>query len=197
MNVLVSIATKKTLHAELVKWLLSIKEGEAGIDIVNSPYPLEHARNLQVKRFMESPYDCLFIVDSDCVPPRQSIDLIRHIDLPILSIPHPSVIFNPATNEQETGLMVMWSDGKGGYDQRGRLPFDKLQECDAVGCSGLAIKREVFEKVKDPYFRFVYSKDGFVTCGEDFDFCARAKATGYKIYAYTEEAQRHYVEVQL
>ena len=188
MSVLVSIATKRNLHAELVKWLLSLAPGEAGIDIVNDPHPLEHVRNLQVKRFLNSPFERLFIVDSDCVPPRDSVKLIQSFDLPILSIPHP------ANKGDETGYMVLdrSPDGKG-YVQHRKLIG--LQECDAVGCSGLAIKREVFIKIGTPHFRFIYNDEGFLSKGEDFDFCGRAKKKGYKIYAYCDQVQRHYVEM--
>lgn len=188
MKILISIATKRNIHAELVKWLLSLKEGEAAIDIVRCPEPLEHARNLQVKRFLDSPYDCLFIVDSDCVPPVDAIDLIQAFDMPILSIPHPTVI------GREMGLMVMWSNGDGQYHQK--LPLNDLQKCDAVGCSGLAIKREVFEKMNSPYFKFVY-EDGLLIKGEDFYFCDKAKDLGYGIYAYCKNPQTHYVEIPL
>lgn len=189
MRVLISVATKRNLHAELVKWLFyndSIKD--VGIDIINSPLPLEHVRNEQVNRFLNGYYDCLFIVDSDCVPPKDSIALIKAHDMPVFSIPHPTVI------GREVGLMVMWHDGNGAYRQK--LPLEDLQECDAVGCSGLAIKREVFEKMDKPYFKFVY-EDGRLIKGEDFYFCGKAKDLGYGIYAYCKNPQTHYVEMPL
>lgn len=190
MKILVSIATKRNIHAELVKWLLSINDLEVGVDIVCCPEPLEHARNLQVKRFMEGKYDCLFIVDSDCVPPSDSIRLIRSFNIPILSIPHPTMI------GRETGLMVMWSNGNGGYTQKDKLPLKDFQECDAVGCSGLAIQREVFERMNKPYFKFLY-EDGLLVKGEDFYFCDKAKKLGYGIYALCKSPQSHYVEMPL
>lgn len=199
MNVLVSIVTKRNLHAELVKWLVKTKSvrSSVGIDIVNTPVPLEIARNIQVGRFIESGADVLFIVDSDCVPPPESIELIENFDLPFLSIPHPTVKFNPETGQDETGLMVMWKV-KDGYSQVNHLPLKGLMECDAVGCSGIAVKREVLLKMKPPYFKFVLSAAGdMVYQGEDFYFCDKVKKSGYRIFAWCDTFQTHYIEISL
>lgn len=195
MRILISIATKRNLHAELVKWLLTSYSDDSphGVDIVNVPEPLSHARNLQVKRFLESDYDVLFIVDSDCVPPRTALKLIEDLNLPILSIPHPAVKLG-ADGQEERALMML-DKVPGGY--RSHFPVEGLQEVDAVGCSGLAIKREVFHRLKEPYFRFLFDDHGFLIQGEDFDFCDRAKKAGFKIYVWCEDVQRHYVETCL
>lgn len=192
MKILISLTTKSHIHAETCKWLLAQDSEKCAIDILNTRSPLEHARNLQVKRFLDSPFDILFIVDSDCVPKKNTIDMILNFDLPILSIPHPAIKENDK-GENELGLMVLDSDGKGNYVQN--LPLKDLQKCDAVGCSGLAIKREVFERLEKPYFKFVFDNNGYLSKSEDFYFCDKVKSTGYEIYAWCKEPQNHYVEV--
>ncbi len=200
MNILISVATKGGIHAELAKWLIARARAHAGveIDIVNTPLPLQNARNIQVKRFLEWPTaDVLFIVDSDCVPPDDAILRIIAHGKAILSIPHPAIKWNPEKNVNETGLMVMWRVADG-YSQVGRGPFSGLVECDAVGCSGLAIMKQVFQSMKPPYFEFMNSEDGTeIVLGEDFDFCQRVRALGWKIFADCDAPQTHYVEYPL
>jgi hypothetical protein len=159
-----------------------------GFQFINDPRPLDHARNLQVKRFLDSDCTHLFTVDSDCVPPTNTIQKLEAFNLPIIASPHPTIIDN------EIGLMVV-DKVNGGYRQH--QPCTGLQKCDAVGGSGLLIKREVFEKMKPPYFSFMYDEEGYLSQGEDFYFCQKAKANGYEIYAYCDLVQNHIKEVVL
>ncbi|MFQ5823267.1 MAG: hypothetical protein ACE5JB_04350 [bacterium] len=52
-----------------------------------------------------------------------------------------------------------------------------LFEMDRVGAGCLMVRRGVFEKIKHPWFSF--DEYGI---GEDFDFCRKAKAHGFKIF---------------
>ncbi len=187
MYVLISLTTRTSIHAEVVKWLLK-QSNEHGIDILNIAEPLEHARNQQIERFVDSPYDRLFIVDSDCVPPDKAIESLLALDLPFVCVPHPSI------KGSEVGVMVLDKVSENGYEQH--RPFNKgLQECDAVGCAGMMIHRDVFKKIDKPYFKFVYDEQGYLLKGEDFYFCDKIKEAGIKVYAYCDMVQTHYIEV--
>lgn len=185
-TVLISLTTRKSIHARVVHWLLQ-QSNNNPIDIVDTTMPLEHARNLQVERFLQSQCDYLFIVDSDCVPKPDTIEVLLQLDLPFVSAPHPSVI------GKEVGVMIV-DRVENGYVQH--IPFDKgLQKCDAVGCAGMFIHREVFDKLEKPYFKFVYNNDGQLIQGEDFYFCEKLQRAGIDVYAYCDMTQTHYVEV--
>lgn len=187
-KVFISVATKKSIHAEVAKWLIAQDEN-CIIDIVNSPYPLEHVRNLQVNRFLESGAGFLLLVDSDCVPQPRTVELLKTLNLPFVSAPHPSII------NDETGILVM-DKTKDGYVQH--RPFDSgLQKCDAVGCAGMMIRKDVFSKIPKPYFKFVYNSEGQLIQGEDFYFCDKLKVAGIEVYAYCDLTQTHYVEVAI
>lgn len=83
----------------------------------------------------------------------------------------------------------------GGY--RSHFPLEGLQLVDAVGCSGMAISREVLLKVGAPWFRFEYGQDGLMTKGEDFQFCDRVKEAGFELAVWCESYLNHYVETRL
>ena len=189
MGTLISLTTRKSIHADVVKWLIK-QSNDHGIDIVNTPMPLEHARNLQVERFLSSPYEYLFIVDSDCVPQDNTVEKLMAYQFPFITAPHPTIKGN------ETGVMVLDSDGNGDYVQH--IPFDKgLQECDAVGCAGMLFHRSVFERLDKPYFKFIFNDDGYLVKGEDFYICDKMKQAGIKIYADCNLIQTHNVGVSI
>lgn len=56
---------------------------------------------------------------------------------------------------------------------------DSLQRCDALATGCMLIKREVLEKVRDPWFEFWPGSFG----GEDFRFCEAATSAGFEVWA--------------
>jgi hypothetical protein len=79
--------------------------------------------------------------------------------------------------ESQTDLPM---DGRGHrivpVDDSGRKKVHPLQPVDGIGTGCLLIAREVFEKLKRPFFS--YSEGGT----EDLYFCRRAKEAGYKLH---------------
>jgi hypothetical protein len=187
-KVCISIATKGDIRAETVAWLLRTfvqLRGQAEIHIVCTRKPLEHARNEQILRFLKTDCSHIFFLDSDCLPQDRTIQKLLAHNLKIVSAPHTAII------NGERGLMVVDpSPDKDGYIQH--RPLRGLQGPDVrVGCAGLLVAREVFEKLGPPWFRFIYDEYGLLACGEDFDFCERALALGYEIWADCDLWQRH------
>jgi hypothetical protein len=68
---------------------------------------------------------------------------------------------------------------EGVYPNQWIFDGDALIECDAVGFGCVLIRREVFEAIQYPYFEADPETGG----AEDFDFCEKARAAGYKIWA--------------
>lgn len=181
----ISVATKGSIRAETVQWILRAfiqLKPAVEIDIVNDPRPLEHARNLQVHRFLETTCTHLFILDSDCIPPDRTVEKLLSLELPIVTAPHLTEV------NGEVGPMVV-DRAPGGYIQH--RPFVGLQKVDACGGSGLLIIREVLEKLGPPWFRFRYDSNGLLCGGEDFYFCERASDAGYEIWADCDLIQTH------
>lgn len=184
----ISVVTKGSIRAETTEWLLRAfvqLAPNVEVQIVNDPRPLEHARNLQVHRFLSSACTHLFLLDSDCIPPDRTVEKLLSLDLPIVTAPHLTEV------KGEVGPMVV-DRAPGGYVQH--RPFVGLQKVDACGGSGLLITREVLEKLGPPWFRFVYGEDGLLRQGEDFYFCERAYEAGYEIWADCDLIQTHIKE---
>lgn len=124
------------------------------------------AREQAAKYFLESDCDYMLFLDSDMVPPADMlIKLIQH-DKPIVS----ALAFRRVPSYEPCIF-------KG--DMEFYLDYPKgLIEVTGVGMACTLIKREVFEKVPQPWFTPT-------ALGEDLSFCKRATDAGYKIFCDT------------
>ena len=193
-KILVSIITKAFIHADTFSWLLNeinmCEQYKLSLihDIVRTAKTITHNRNLQVQSFLKSNCNYLYILDSDNVPQPGTIrKLYNHAvgfdpKKAMLSSPSDTVI------NGEHGILAL-DRVPDGYKQH--RPMKGLQEVDAVGCAGMLIHRDTFQAIEKPYFMERYSKEGLLSCGEDFVFCEKIKEKGYKIYADFDLWQEH------
>ncbi len=191
-KVCISVATHGPVRVELVEWLLRefarLRE-RCYIDLVYSTKGVQHARNLQVERFLATDCTHIYFVDSDCVPsPHDVLDNLLFIGKPVLSTPAPQNV------RGEVGLMMV-DKTKDGYVYH-RHDY-RICKVDAVGTTGLFVAREVFEQIPPPWFECHYDEKGLLKLGEDFDFCEKVRAAGYEIWAVPKFAQKHVKEVVL
>lgn len=190
-RVCISCVTKGTLRAETVEWLLQTfvqLAPQVVVQIVNDHRPLEHARNIQVHRFLNSICTHMFILDSDCIPQNGTIQRLLTHQLPIVAAPHPT------QKGSEIGLMILDRQGDAYVQHR---PWTGMQSVDAVGTAGMLIERSVFMRFGPPWFHCAYSAAGLLTKSEDFWFCDRVRELDYTILADCSLAQSHMVTVRL
>lgn len=161
--------------------------------------PVDTARNLIVKTFMANPeYTHLFWMDSDMkFHPHTLVRLLAH-NLPIVSglylartdtpLPHIYDFSHEAEGVRwYNSHCADYAEWLKCNPQQADYPnahcFDPdpaaLIECDAVGFGCVLIERKVFEAIEYPYFESDPETGG----AEDFDFCEKAKAAGFQIFA--------------
>uniref|UniRef100_A0A6M3L9A1 Putative glycosyltransferase n=1 Tax=viral metagenome TaxID=1070528 RepID=A0A6M3L9A1_9ZZZZ len=140
-----------------------------------------HARNRLAEAFLNSDCTHAFFVDSDIVLPHWAIVQLMEIDQDIssgiyfqkLDPPNLPVIYTKKgfsswkpSEKYLHHFIVDWEEGC-------YFPID------ACGFGCVLIKREVFERIKSPWFEF--TEKG----GEDIRFCVRAKQKGFQIFAHS------------
>ncbi len=123
----------------------------------------------------------LYFIDSDVVPPNGTLQKLLDYDLPIVAGIYPMNV-----NGQKA-----WSfkDGKfevyGGWRRKGSKLSDGLMKATAIGGSTLLVKREVFEKLKRPWFLITYKpiddEGRAYDQGEDEYFSKIATEAGYDL----------------
>lgn len=149
--------------------------------------PVDNARNQIVKFFLESDCTHLLFVDADTIPPLDALKRLLAHDKPIISALTPIIELNEETND----YWRKWN-AVDETDQHMK-PNTGTRMCKGAGASCILIKREVFEQLEAPYYRFQYKDDSgkSVLVGEDIYFIINALSKGIKTYADTSILCQH------
>lgn len=136
--------------------------------------PLDAARNDLVAKFLTKTPDATHLLfwDDDIIPSANDLGILWSHNEPIVSglyfkkqPPHEPlmslIVKDVESGERGMTHLIDWED-------------DKPYYVDGVGMGFILIRRDVFQKVKPPWFKF-----GFLS--EDYNFCLKAKEAGFKI----------------
>lgn len=161
--------------------------------------PADVARN-QIINELEK--DWLFLMDADQTFAPETLDKLMSWDLPIVSglyfkspgAPYPHCyqyayqgsanqeknahFYSPIVNPIAHFLLKHKDKLKGG--EAIILPSTKedLIECDGIGAGCILVHRRVLDAIEPPWFQY---NEG-TNIGEDFYFCRKVQAAGFKIY---------------
>lgn len=156
--------------------------------------PVDMARNLLVKQLDR---DWLFFMDCDQTFPDDALQRLMSWNEDIVSglifqrTGEPVPMIYKYAYEQDKGkyYMPMVNEVKEYLDmQKAELPEKGQAIClppygllEIEGCSAgcLLINRRVFDEIEEPYFKC----NDDAPFGEDFYFCRKVQAAGFKIYA--------------
>lgn len=199
-KVLIAIINTGTIRTETCAWLVNtlMNHPEYGLDLTQG-HPIDATRNTVVKKFLTLPeaqkYEWLLFVDSDIVPPIGAVDKLLSRGEKVIGAVcyalHGATPFPVMLRKLEPGQ-------PGWGIKPGRIRAEGIREVDVTGASYLLIHREVLERIGKDHFRFGYDDWGMVTVvGEDFDFCQKARAAGYKTYVDLEVQCEHYKTIGL
>ena len=166
--------------------LTTIKEMPSDFSLnlmTTSLKPLDEARNSLVRRALKAGATHVFFVDNDMALPKMTlINLLKH-DVPMVS----GLYFKRATPPTPVAY-----DKMNGPNFHIFLDYPDRQLVDVVGV-GMGcclIKKEVFDTVKDPWFRFKFDQpvveghknENFKgVLAEDLSFCKKVTEAGIGI----------------
>lgn len=201
-KILIALPTMGELHVylamQIMGWLTKAQSaGNLGIMIFPSVCitPVDEARNMLVQEFLKTDCTHLLFIDSDTIPPIDALDKLLAADKDIISAITPIVEYDAARDgkNDSNGFYKKWncvSKETKTFVQ----PDTGILEIMGCGSACVLIKREVFEKISQPYYRFRYEDDNGKPCyvGEDVQFIAKATQAGFKSYADTSIKCGHY-----
>jgi len=149
--------------------------------------PIDVVRNGIVKMFLENPdYTHLFMLDSDVVPGEGVLDYMLACDWPMAA----GVVPICCQNAIVTNIVIKVVDGK---EARFMTGWSKEQEpfiVEAAGTGCVLYRREVFETIPWPWYRWVEEAEGRV--GEDIFFSRKAAGYGYTYKVHPQAVCDHY-----
>ena len=194
-SIMIGLPTMHSMHPilaiNIMKWMatgIQTKEYDLSIYPTFNVQPVDNARNEIVKNFLKSGCTHLWFIDSDTIPPPDALKRLLAHDKPIISALTPII----EHDETKNGYWRKWNCV--GEDDKHLMPNTGTKMCKGCGSSCIMIKREVFDKMKPPYYRFTYQDDTGkeVMVSEDIYFIINALSLGIKTYADTSILCKHY-----
>lgn len=184
-----------TLHTDLttIAWAYGLRNLQiAGQCIGLSGMPFDQARNTACRHCLEGGYEWLFSLDSDVIPPRDTINRLIAHQLPICS-----ALYCRRSPPHAVPVMI-----KNGQWVTSYVP-GSMVEVDLVGAGALLIHRSVLEKLPPQrpqmgkhWFDWRVDCAGILPQGEclseDFTFCVAARRDlGIRVWVDTSLVCRH------
>ena len=194
-KILIGLPTMSSVHPLTMMVILSwmseaFTTGEYNLSIYPTVnvQPVDNARNDIVAKFLESDCTHLLFIDSDTVPPLDALHRLLNHDKPIISALTPII----ELDEKLGTYYRKWNCVD--ENDKHMVPNTGTRMCKGCGSSCILIQREVFSKMKIPYYRFQYKDDNGkdILVGEDIYFIINALSLGIKTYADTSIICQHY-----
>lgn len=191
-KVLLGIPTMSSVHSLLLlcvsTWIAEAAESglyNLSIYPTVSVQPVDNARNEIVKVFLESDCTHLFFIDSDTIPPLNALRLMLAYDKDIITALTPIIKYDENRKNDSGGFYPQWNVVT--LNDEVIKEDIGLQEVKTAGSSCIMIKREVFEKIPKPWYRFLYEDDNGkeTQISEDVLFCIKAANAGFKVWCDT------------
>lgn len=194
-KVIIGLPTMGSVHTHLmlliIVWIAeALQGGKYNLSVYPTVavQPVDNARNEIVRTFLEETDGThLLFIDSDTIPPRNVIQSLLDMDVPIATAITPIIEHDEATGEFYRKWNVVDQNDKHVQPNTGII------EAKGAGSSCIMIRRDVFEKMEKPYYRFLYQDDNGkpTIVSEDIYFTIRALSLGFKTYADTSLICKH------
>lgn len=147
-------------------------------------YNVDQVRNLIASWVVKGDYDYLFAVDYDISFPADTLAKLIAQDKDVIS-----GVYRQRFHEHQT-LELFEANDRGGFTH---MPYEKLVklskgntqpvEIGACGFGCALVKKKVMVDIGYPQFVYHHALDHKDTFSEDLDFCRKARAKGFTIWA--------------
>jgi hypothetical protein len=189
----ISVLNQGNVRLEIADMLLKLSRQEKYKINIEYPTkkPISYNRNDICKRFLETDYDYLLMIDGDCIPEKLNriLDMADYdkdiIGATCFGFVKEMIIPFAMKQRKDYSYDVMDTDLNNG-----------VVEVDAIGSGVMMIARRVLENMPHP-FRNEYDPEGIKMKGLDFNFCRRAKLLGYKVWVDTDNLSSHWTVIDL
>lgn len=196
-GVYVAVLNQGEIHISLSNWLHKItRQDKYNVLVKYFNYkPISYNRHKIIEDFLKTDMDYLLMVDSDIIPPENTLELVD-FDKDVIG-----TLCFAYISSKIVPLMLQKNPQNDEYKKYIVKPFtneDGLMECDAIGSGCMIIRRDVLTsgKIKAPFIN-IYDENGMKIEGLDLAFCRKAKEAGYKVWCHTDYVASHHVTCDL
>ncbi|MBN3037160.1 MAG: hypothetical protein JW834_01815 [Candidatus Diapherotrites archaeon] len=145
------------------------------VTVTTTYKPLDVARQ-RIAENMSTDY--LLFMDTDTLPPANAFQKLVAHDVPIVgglyfqkTPPFKPLLWKRREGDPPFWPITKWASGE-------------VVEVDGTGCGFLLVKKEVFDALEKPFFKWT-------EVGEDFYFCDKAREAGFKVFVDTSVECKH------
>lgn len=196
-SVFIALPTKHQLNVELLPPLIHwIREGAAFY--FDCSTLIDNARNSCVRAFLKSGMEYMLFVDSDMLPPKDSLErLLKHNRAIISGIHHAVYKYDDRQNPIiGTSSFTKMEKKENGQTERTLVQLNTgLHKVIGASTAFLLIHKSIFKDWKAPWFRFEWNADYTDYIGEDYWFCMEAARRGFEIYTDSDVFIKHAKQV--
>ena len=148
-------------------------------------YNVQQVRNTQVHWLLKNGYDHVLHVDSDMVLPAHSLEWL--LDMQTATRAITSGIYVQRKEHEQVCEAYVTDAHTGGHAHLDlhQLQPERILDVHAVGFGGCLVRRDVYEKVREPWFEYHMHASGAPKVSEDVDFCMKAVQAGFTIGVHT------------
>ncbi len=190
-KVLIALPTSGTIHHKVVGTLCAILLQNKDYEIdtyISQMVGIGEHRNVIVKDFLKTDCNWLLMIDDDNPPPLNVLDLIK-LDLPVIGLPTP-INMSPCQGVTE----IVWNVYRDIYPRKDK--GEGLEKVDMVGTGVILIRRDVLEKIENP-FTTVRDKSDLRIVGTDMAFCHKCQEKQIDIYTHWDYVCSHFKTIDL
>ena len=187
-KILIAIPTARNIEADTFKSIydLEVPEGYETTFQYFYGYNIDQVRNL-IADWVVRGFDYLFSVDSDIAFPPDTLKRL---------LSHNKDMVSGLYIQRKPGQHILEVYEHNGYGGVTNIPYEKitgrgLVEIASCGFGCVLVKAEVMRAIPYPHFKYHSAIDHANTISEDVDFCKKALAKGFKMWADTEIHCRH------
>jgi FkbM family methyltransferase len=187
-KILIAIPTAKNIEVETFKAIydLEVPEGYQTTFQYFYGYNIDQVRNL-IADWVVKGFDYLFSVDSDIAFPPDTLKKL---------LAHDRDVVSGLYIQRKPGqhiLEIYEANDHGGVSNipYGKLKGRNLVEVQGCGFGCVLVKAEVMRTIGYPQFKYYSALDHKHTISEDVDFCKKALAKGFRIWADPTIKCRH------
>ncbi len=170
MKIAIGVATNRLVKPKTALSLLNLlaySKHDYEIIVSERGYNTSENRNWIASQAVKTGCSHLFFVDDDMTIPSDTLDRLLESDKDIVG-----AVYNTKYEIQSPVVEYL-------TDER---PTE-LFKCGAIGTGCLLIKTDVFKKVPQIWFNYVWNDNGSVKMSHDWYFCHKAREYGYDIWA--------------
>jgi len=190
-KILLAIPTLGSLH-ERTSAAATVISRRLDVDYITvTGRPVDYVRNGILRMFLSKDFTHLMLLDSDVEPPLDCIERLLALDVPLATGCYPVMM------HQGLRWALANKDADQHYRLLARLESDSQPfEVDAGGAGCILIRRDVFDKVAWPWFKWVENEDGSQT-SEDIYFFQKCNEVGLRMMVEPTVICNHFKEINI